>query len=49
MNKIITDLAVFEVTKNGLILQEVAEGSTLEDVRRLTEADFEVASNLGQF
>ena len=35
---IITELAVIEVTKNGLLLKELAEGETFEHVQSLTEA-----------
>jgi len=34
---IVTDIAVIEVTKRGLVLKEVAPGWTPEDVQKLTE------------
>jgi 3-oxoacid CoA-transferase subunit B len=43
VSKIITDLAVFEVNKGGhpgLVLVEHAPDVTIEDIRKLTEADF---------
>mmetsp|Transcript_5347 Transcript_5347/g.7882 ORF Transcript_5347/g.7882 Transcript_5347/m.7882 type:complete len:515 (-) Transcript_5347:159-1703(-) len=45
---IITDLAVFEVDKsNGeLILKEIVDGMTVEDLKEKTEASFTVASDL---
>lgn len=43
---IITDLAVIEVSKDGLILKEVAPGWTAEEVQKLTEAKLIVSPNL---
>jgi len=40
---IITDIAVIEVTKKGLVLKEVAPGWTPEDVQKLTEPRLIVA------
>ncbi|MDR3669504.1 MAG: 3-oxoacid CoA-transferase subunit B [Holophaga sp.] len=40
---IVTDKAVFDVGEGGLILKEHAPGVTLEEIRRLTEAEFSVA------
>lgn len=40
---IITDKAVFDVGENGLILREAYDGLTVEDIRAITEARFEVA------
>ncbi|CAN7740714.1 3-oxoacid CoA-transferase subunit B [Paenibacillus sp. LjRoot153] len=37
VNRIITDWAVIDVTPEGLLLVEVAEGCTIEDVRGATE------------
>ena len=37
VNLIITDLAVIEVTPNGLLLKEVAPGYTAEEIQTLTE------------
>jgi 3-oxoacid CoA-transferase B subunit len=34
---IVTELAVIEVTPEGLVLREVAPGTTPQDVQRLTE------------
>ena len=43
---IITDLAVFEVTDEGLELTEVAHDVKVEDVRERTGASFSVSSSL---
>jgi 3-oxoacid CoA-transferase subunit B len=37
VQRIITDLAVLDLTADGLILQELAPGVTVEDVRRATQ------------
>ena len=50
VNKIITELAVFDVIPGrGLVLTDIAEETTLERVRAVTEAKFEVADNLKVF
>ncbi|MBI1921961.1 MAG: CoA transferase subunit B [Geobacter sp.] len=36
VHRIITDMAVIDITKNGLVLKEVAPGYSLEDVQRVT-------------
>ncbi|CUM62472.1 uncharacterized protein PRCAT00000022001 [Priceomyces carsonii] len=47
VSKIITDLAVFEVDpKKGLTLTEISKDTTLADLRLLTAADFEIATDL---
>lgn len=43
VNMIVTDLCVFEVRPEGLALVDLAPGTTLDDVRDNTEADFLVA------
>jgi 3-oxoacid CoA-transferase len=43
VNLIITDLCVFEVEKSGLVLKELHEGVTLEEVKAKTAASFRVA------
>ena len=43
---IVTNLCVFEVTANGLVLTELAPGVTLEQVQAVTEAEFIVADSL---
>ena len=45
VNKIITDLCVFEVEPGkGLVLTELHPGVSLEDVKAKTAADFRVAT-----
>lgn len=43
---IITNLCVFEVMENGLVLKELAPMVTVDDVKVKTDADFVVASEL---
>lgn len=43
---IITDLAVFKVDEEGLILTEILNGSTFEEIEKLTDAPFRVSSQL---
>ena len=42
VHRIITDLAVIDVTGDGLVLRELAPGVTVEDVRKVTEPDLAV-------
>ncbi|MDO5629549.1 MAG: CoA-transferase, partial [Mobilicoccus sp.] len=42
VQRIITDLCVFDVTENGLVLRELAPEVTEEQVRERTDADFTV-------
>ncbi|SDN23441.1 3-oxoacid CoA-transferase subunit B [Streptomyces sp. cf386] len=42
VQRIITDLAVLDITETGLVLRELAPGVTLEQVRARTEPDFAV-------
>ena len=43
---IVTDIAVIDVTADGLVLKEVAPGWTAEEVQALTEAKLTVESDL---
>ena len=42
VNRIITDLAVIDVTGNGLVLVELAPGVTIDDVRKATAASLTI-------
>lgn len=46
---IITDMAVIEVTENGLLLKELASGVTVDQVKAATEAEFRIAANLKEY
>jgi len=46
VDTIVTDKAYIRVTKDGLVLEEVAEGLTAEDVQKATEAKLIVSANL---
>jgi 3-oxoacid CoA-transferase subunit B len=46
---IITDLAVIEVTKEGLVLKELVPGNTVEEVQALTEPKLIVAKDLQDY
>ena len=46
VNRLITDLAVFDFTEEGMVLIEVMPGSTLEEIHEKTEATFTVAPHL---
>ena len=49
VNRVVTELAVIDVTRHGLVLRELAEDATLDEVRRLTSAAFTVAEPLERF
>lgn len=48
---LITEMAVFEFDHNShdMILKEIAEDSTLEEVRESTGCDFLVSNNITRF
>src|SRR6202048_1164013 len=46
VHTIVTEMAYIRVTKDGLLLEEVAPGLTAEDVQRVTEARLLVSSSL---
>lgn len=43
---IVTELAVFRVTEEGLVLDEIMDGTTLERVQEKTEAIFKISPTL---
>jgi 3-oxoacid CoA-transferase subunit B len=47
VNRIITDLAVIDVTGHGLILTELAPGVSIEAVRDQTQAPLSIAPAIG--
>lgn len=47
VHRLITDLAVFDFTDEGMELIELLPGATLEEVRDKTEASFKISSSLG--
>ena len=49
VDTIVTELAVIKVTPAGLVLQEIADGTSVEEVRRLTEATLLVEGEPGRF
>jgi 3-oxoacid CoA-transferase subunit B len=49
VNMIVTDMAVIDVTKDGLRLREVARDTTVERVRAATGADLIVTSEVASF
>jgi 3-oxoacid CoA-transferase B subunit len=43
---IVTEKAVFTIENGTMVLKEIAEDTTLEEIRRFTEARFEVAADV---
>ena len=46
VNHIVTELCVIDVTKEGLMLREVREGHTAEEIQSLVEPELIIASDL---
>ncbi|WP_226657266.1 CoA transferase subunit B [Pseudalkalibacillus hwajinpoensis] len=46
VNRIITDRAVFDITKEGLVLKEVANGYSIEDIQASTEPELIIVDPL---
>ena len=44
---VVTDLGVFDITPNGLVLVDIAPDVTIGELREKTEATFQVHPNLG--
>jgi 3-oxoacid CoA-transferase subunit B len=49
VHRIVTELAVIDVTPSGLVLRELAEDTTLEHVRAVTSAAYAVSDPLERF
>jgi 3-oxoacid CoA-transferase subunit B len=49
VNLIVTEMAVIEVTPEGLVLKERAEDTTVDAIRAATEADLILARDVGVF
>ena len=47
VHRLITDLAVFDFTEQGMVLIETAAGVSVEEIREKTEANFHISENLG--
>jgi 3-oxoacid CoA-transferase subunit B len=48
VNRLITDLAVFDFTPSGMVLIETASGVTVEDIKERTETSFIVSPELSE-
>jgi 3-oxoacid CoA-transferase subunit B len=46
VNTIVTEMAYIQVTKEGLVLEELAPGLTADDVQKATDARLKVSPNL---
>ena len=46
VDTIVTEMAYIRVTPEGLVLEEIAPGLTVEDVQRATEAKLQVSSDI---
>ncbi|MEW9667398.1 CoA transferase subunit B [Ammoniphilus sp. 3BR4] len=46
VHRLITDLAVFDFSKAGMLLVEVQPGSSVEEIKEKTEAQFSVSEHL---
>jgi len=49
VNRIVTELAVIDVTEGGLVLREIANDTTLDAVLAATGAKLTVDEPLGRF
>jgi 3-oxoacid CoA-transferase B subunit len=49
VNLIVTELAVIDVTSNGLVVREIASDTSVEKVTAATGATLRLASELGRF
>ncbi len=46
VDRVITEMGVFDFDKRRMILRETAPGLTVDDIRKVTEAQFDVADKL---
>lgn len=46
VSKIVTEMCVFEVTDKGLVMTEINPEFTVDDIKKVTEADFTVVDDL---
>ena len=46
VNRVITDRAVMDVEESGLVLIEIAEGWTVEEIVESTEAELKISEHL---
>jgi len=49
VNLIVTELAVIDVTSNGLVVREIASDTSVENVTAATGATLRISSELGRF
>lgn len=49
VHRLITDLAVFDFSEQGMVLVETAPDVTVEEIREKTEADFVIAEKLKSY
>jgi len=49
VNLVVTDMAVIEITPNGPLLREVAEGTSVDAVRKATGTELSISPALGTF
>jgi len=49
VDRIITELAVIDVTPDGLVVREIGEGSTIDDVERSTGTTLTIPETVGRF
>ncbi len=47
VDRVITELAVFDITNKGLVLVDHAPDTTIDEIREKTEANFTVCKNIG--
>jgi len=49
VNLVVTDMAVIEITPSGPLLREVAEGTSVDAVRKATGTELSISAALGTF